>query len=138
MHGFSSKELSLAILALLGTAGFSSTTSAQGYPPPGYAVVGYQPVVVPLTPVVIAPAPLFYTPSPVVAQPVIISPAPIVQTSYYAPAPAPPVGVVKERINPGLFGQMNYRVKGVDPCLGPFKQHSRVGWAGYSYRARTW
>ena len=53
-------------------------------------------------------------------------------------APVPVGGVYQTRGNPGLFGQMNYRAKGIDPCFGPYKQHTRVGWAGASYRVRAW
>ncbi len=131
------KHFSLSLIALIGVCVTSSEAGAQGY-----AVVGYQPVVAPVAPLVIAPAPLYYNPPVIISQvPVVAVPAPtIIHSSYYAPAPAPvPVGgIYKQRVNPGLFGQMNYRTKGIDPCIGPYKNHTRVGWAGYSYHGRVW
>lgn len=122
-------------LVVIGLSLCPAVASAQGY-----AVVGYQPIVVPVAPVVVAP--VYYAPAPAV-----VGPAPIIQNSYYAPvptpvvtqyAPAPVGGIVRERVNYGLFGQLNHHVKGYDPCIGPYHQHTRVGWNGYSYRLRTW
>lgn len=125
------KGLSFSLAALLGMCFSAGEVSAQGYVVVGYQPVGYQPVV-------IAPSPVYYAP------PVVISPVPVVavptvvHSTYYAPAPVPVGGVYKQRVNPGLFGQMNYRTKGIDPCIGPYKEHTRVGWAGYRYHGRVW
>jgi|CXWL01.1.fsa_nt_gi hypothetical protein len=132
MCQFGIKGLSFALVAMLGMCLTSDEAAAQGY-----AVVGYQPIVAPIQPVVFAP--VYLAPPPVVISPVPVVAVPtIVHSGYHAPSPIPVGGIYKQRINPGLFGQMNYRTKGIDPCIGPYKQHTRVGWAGCRYHGRTW
>lgn len=144
--------LMASLLALGMGLSLSSQASAQGAVPG--VVVHPDPVVVPTPPAPVVQPVIVAQPIPVAqpAPPVLISPVPIVvvptfvQSVYYAPvplvapvvAPVPVGGVYQTRVNPGLFGQMNYRAKGIDPCFGPYKQHTRVGWAGASYRVRAW
>lgn len=107
------------VFVVLGVSFSFHDATAQGYVPFGSPGGYYMPqAVFPPAPVLLAPGPFVQT------------------TSYYSPTPAGTI--YRQRVNPGLFGRMNYRTKGVDPCVGPFREHVRVGWSGYRYHGRIW